>query len=68
MLYTEIIAVCFAIHTKHINSLFGQNVELSDVYLAVHISNTKVYKGDVLSTVLDYVYTMPTTLVAARSK
>jgi len=28
MLYREIIAVCPQIHTKHINTLFGQNVEL----------------------------------------
>jgi hypothetical protein len=28
MLYMEIIAVCSQIHTKHINTLCGQNVEL----------------------------------------
>ena len=27
MLYSEIIAVCSQIHTKHINTLCGQNVE-----------------------------------------
>ena len=27
MLYSEIIAVCSLIHTKHINTLRGQNVE-----------------------------------------
>jgi len=27
MLYNEIIAVCSQIHTKHINTLCGQNVE-----------------------------------------
>jgi hypothetical protein len=27
MLYSEIIALCSEIHTKHINSLYGQNVE-----------------------------------------
>jgi len=31
MLYREIIAVCSQIHTKHINTLCGQNVELSNV-------------------------------------
>ena len=31
MLYREIIAVCCQIHTKHINTLCGQNVELLDV-------------------------------------
>ena len=28
MLHSEIIAVCSQIHTKHINTLFRQNVEL----------------------------------------
>jgi len=27
MLYSEIIAICPQIHTKHINTLCGQNVE-----------------------------------------
>ena len=31
MLYTEIIAVCSQIHTKHINTLCGQNVEFVNV-------------------------------------
>ena len=35
MLYSEIIAVCSEIHTKHINTLCGQNVELLNVKLAV---------------------------------
>jgi hypothetical protein len=39
MLYSKIIAVCPQIHTKHINTLCGQNVELLDVNLAVHIVN-----------------------------
>jgi len=37
MLYREIIAVCSEIHTKHINTLCGQNVEFDHVKLAVHI-------------------------------
>ena len=36
MLYREIIAVCSQIHTKHINTLCGQNVELLSVKLAVY--------------------------------
>ena len=40
MLYWEIIAVCSQIHTKHINALCGQNVELLNVKLAVHIVTT----------------------------
>jgi hypothetical protein len=31
MLYSEIIAVCSEIHTKHINTLCGQNVEFVSV-------------------------------------
>ena len=31
MLYREIIAVCSEIHTKHIHTLCGQNVELLTV-------------------------------------
>ena len=37
MLYKAVIAVCSEIHTKHINTLCGQNVELLNVKLAVHI-------------------------------
>ena len=40
MLYRDIIAVCSQIHTKHINTLCGQNVELLNVKLAVHIVTT----------------------------
>jgi len=37
MLYREIIAVCSQIHTKHTNTLCGQNVELLNVKLALRI-------------------------------
>ena len=37
MLYREIMAVCSQIHTKHINTLCGQNVALLNVKLVVHI-------------------------------
>jgi len=37
MLYREIMAVCSQIHKEHINTLCGQNVELLNVKLAVHI-------------------------------
>ena len=40
MLYREIIAVCSHIYTKHINTLCGQNVELLNVKLVVHIVTT----------------------------
>ena len=44
MLYREIIAVCSQIHTKHINTLYGLNVELLNVKLAVHIVTTGIYR------------------------
>jgi hypothetical protein len=48
MLYKEIIAVCSEIHTKHTNTLCGQNVEFVNTNLggtysdhsAVHIVTT----------------------------
>jgi len=40
MLYREIIAVSSEIHTKHINALCGQNVELLNVTLVLHIVTT----------------------------
>jgi len=44
MLYREIIAVCSHIHTKHINTLCGQNVELLSVQPAVHIVTTGLWR------------------------
>ena len=35
MLYREIIAVCSQIHTKHLNTLCGQNVEFLKVECVV---------------------------------
>ena len=46
MLYREIIAVCSQIHTKHINTLCGQNVELLNVKLAVDSSWNVMAHGD----------------------
>ena len=40
MLYREIIAVCSQIHTKHLNTLCGQNVEFCVLNLVVHIITT----------------------------
>ena len=37
MLYREIMAVCSEIHTKHVNTLCGQNVDLLNVKLVVRI-------------------------------
>jgi len=43
MLYKEIMAGCSEIHTKLINTLCGQNVELLNVKLAVHLVTTVRY-------------------------
>jgi len=40
MLYSEIIAVCSQIHTKHINTLCGQNVGLLNVKRVVCVVTT----------------------------
>ena len=42
MLYREIIAVCSEIHIELLNTLYGQNVELVNVKLAVHIVTTGI--------------------------
>ena len=43
MLYREIIAVCSEIHTKHTNTVCGQNVELLNVKLAVQTAIISLY-------------------------
>jgi len=40
MVYRDIIAVCSQIHTKHINTVCGQNIQLLNVKLVVHIVTT----------------------------
>ena len=40
MLYSEIIAVCSQIHTKHISTLSGQNLESLNVKLVINIVTT----------------------------
>jgi len=37
MLCREIMVVCSEIHTKHVNTVCGQNVEFLNVKLVVHI-------------------------------
>ena len=44
MLCREIMAVCSEIHTKPINTVCGQKVELLNVKLAVHIVTTGLYR------------------------
>ena len=48
MLYREIIAVCSQIHTKHINTLCGQNVEFLNDKLEVHIITTGLERVNVV--------------------
>jgi hypothetical protein len=45
MLYREIIAVCSEIHTNHINTLCGQNVEFVNVKPGGTYSNHWALKG-----------------------
>jgi hypothetical protein len=45
MSYREIIAVCSEIHTKHINTLCGQNVEFVNVKPGGTYSNRWAFKG-----------------------
>jgi hypothetical protein len=49
MLYREIIAVCSEIHTKHINTLCGQNVELLNVEPGGTYSNQTRVRMKILS-------------------
>jgi len=46
MLYREIMAVCSQIHTNHINTVCGQNVELLNFKLVVHIVTTVLFSLD----------------------
>jgi len=48
MLYREIIAVCSQIHTKYINTVCGQNVELLSVKLVVRIVITGMQRVNYL--------------------
>jgi len=45
MLHREIIAVCSQIHTKHINTLCGQNGEFLNVKIVVRIVTTLLIIG-----------------------
>jgi len=66
-------AVCSEIHTKHINTLCGQNVELLNVKLAVHIVTTDssvtyhLWKLPVSSVNSSHHKTLATTLPAPYS-
>jgi hypothetical protein len=59
MLYSEIIAVCSQIHTKHINTRCGQNVELwmlkHVIYLLLPLCFKWLNKLAVLSQMANYI-------------
>jgi hypothetical protein len=55
MLYREIIAVCSEIHTNHINMQCGQNVELLNVKLVVHIVTTVLWRVNIHYTLIQSV-------------
>jgi len=60
MLYSEIIAVCSQIHTKHINTLRGQNIESLNVRLVVRIVTTGLYLKDLSSNFMSVKNSPPT--------
>ena len=43
MPYMEIIALCSQIHTKHINAMCGQSVELLNVKAGYKISKIEIF-------------------------
>jgi len=47
MLYREMIAVCSQIHTKHINTLCGQNVDLLNAKRGSTGQEVKILSGSV---------------------
>jgi len=59
MLYREIIAVCSEIQTKHINTLWGLNLELLNVKLAVPLGFKRLQVAPILSPVLHLVALTP---------
>ena len=56
MLYREIMAVCSEIHIKHINTVCGQNVEVLNVKLVVHIVTTGLQRINRLPVQLQVCY------------
>jgi hypothetical protein len=49
MLYSEIIAVCSQIHTKHINTLCGQNVPRSKHSISVIKTNQLMLYSEIIA-------------------
>jgi len=70
MLYREIIGVFSFIHTKHINTLYGQNVELLNVKPDCTYTNHWALEGYrayflIATVVPDYSYTEHKTLLSS---
>jgi hypothetical protein len=62
MLYSKIIAVCSEIHTKHINTLCGQNVEFVNVKRGGTYSNHWALKGSYNWSNVCLAHLMPVTI------
>jgi hypothetical protein len=65
MLYREIIAVCSEIHTKHTNTLCGQNVELLNVK---HGDNWFSYLFKIHFNIIFLLHTLALTLILIRGR
>jgi hypothetical protein len=59
MLYREIIAVCSEIHTKHVNTLCGQNVELNNKNENFMIQKKCTYHVQIISISVSDLGTLP---------
>jgi len=58
-MYREIIAVCSQIHTKHINTLCGQNVELLNVKLGGTYSDQWALNSHIKCLYIKYIKSQP---------
>jgi hypothetical protein len=68
MLYSEIIAVCSQIHTKHINTVCGQNVELLNVILAVPLGYRSFYAASYLRRYIKELYLLRNAIRYTRKR
>ena len=72
MLYREIIAVCSQIHTKHINTLCGQNAKIVNVKPGDTYSNHYVLRklliSSLLSQTLSFRHLAPCIMLSALHK
>jgi hypothetical protein len=66
MLYREIIAVCADIHTEHVNTLCGQNVEFVKVKPGGTYSNHRILKGYISDISLKYCWRFSDSTLSCR--